>query len=129
LHIDIVTPSGLVFSGEIKSCVAPATDGEFCMLENHTALLSALGIGALRIQLPEGIKILATSGGFLELYNNTISIMVETAEWAGEIDVERARAAEERARKRIQQKQDIDIPRAKLALARAMNRLKVTSLR
>jgi len=128
LHIDIVTPRGSVFSSDIKSCIAPGTDGEFCILENHTALLSALGIGMLKIQLTDGLKILATTGGFLEVYNNTISVMVETAEWAEEIDLDRAQAAAERARKRIQQKEDIDIPRAKLALARAMNRIKVSAL-
>ena len=127
LHIDVVTPRGLVYSGDIKSCVAPGAEGEFCILENHTALLSVLRIGILRLEWEGGKKILAASGGFLEVNNNRISVMVETAEWAEDIDVERARAAVERARKRILQHQDIDIPRAKLALARALNRLKISS--
>lgn len=127
LQMDVVTPRGMVFSGVVKSCVAPGVDGEFCVLENHTALLSVLGIGLLRIEGEGGKKILATSGGFLEVHKNRISVMVETAEWAGDIDVTRAKAAAERARKRILQKQDIDIPRAKLALARALNRLKMAS--
>ena len=126
LNIDIVTPGGKVFSGEIKSCTAPGADGEFCILKNHTALLSALSIGIIKIEMADGKKMLATSGGFLEVLNNRISVMVETAEWAEQIDVERAKAAAERARKRMEQKQDIDIPRAKLALARALNRLKVS---
>ncbi len=127
LNIDIVTPSGKVFSGEIKSCTAPGVDGEFCILENHTSLLSALGIGIIKIELADGKKILATSGGFLEVLDNRISVMVETAEWAEQIDVERAKAAAERARKRLEQKQDIDIARARAALTRALNRLKVSS--
>jgi F-type H+-transporting ATPase subunit epsilon len=127
LQMDVVTPRGMVFLGVVKSCVAPGVDGEFCVLENHTALLSVLGIGLLRIEGEGGKKILATSGGFLEVHKNRISVMVETAEWAGDIDVTRAKAAAERARKRILQKQDIDIPRAKLALARALNRLKMAS--
>jgi F-type H+-transporting ATPase subunit epsilon len=127
LSIDIVTPGGKVFSGEIKSCTAPGADGEFCILENHTALLSALGIGIIKIEMAEGKKMLATSGGFLEVLNNKISVMVETAEWAEQIDVERAKAAAERARKRLEQKQDVDSARARAALSRAMNRLKVSS--
>jgi F-type H+-transporting ATPase subunit epsilon len=127
LHMDIVTPRGLVFSGIVKSCVAPGIDGEFCVLENHTALLAVLGIGSLRFDGEGGEKILATSGGFLEVHQNRISVMVETAEWAGDIDQDRAKAAAERARRRLEQKQDIDIPRAKLALARALNRLKIAS--
>jgi F-type H+-transporting ATPase subunit epsilon len=127
LHIDIVTPTGKVFSGEIKSCTAPGVDGEFCILENHAALLSALNVGRIKIESAGEKKNLATSGGFLEVINNCISIMVETSEWAEQIDVERARAAADRARKRIAQKEDIDVPRARLALARALNRLKVSS--
>jgi F-type H+-transporting ATPase subunit epsilon len=127
LYIDIVTPSGSVFSGEIKSCTAPGTEGEFCILDKHTALLSALGIGIIKIELAGGKKFLATSGGYLEVYANRIGVMVETAEWAQEIDVARAKAAAERARKRLEQKQDIDIARARAALSRALNRLKASS--
>jgi F-type H+-transporting ATPase subunit epsilon len=128
LQVSIVTPRGPVFTGDIKSCTAPGVDGEFCILEKHTPLISALGIGILKIvTAAEGKKNLTTSGGFLEVYNDKISIMVESAEMVEDIDVERAKDAAERAKKRLQQKQDIDIPRAKLALARALNRLRVSS--
>jgi F-type H+-transporting ATPase subunit epsilon len=127
LYIDIVTPGGKVFSGEIKSCTAPGADGEFCILENHTALLSALGIGIIKMESAEGKKSLATSGGFLEVLDNRISVIVETAEWADQIDVARAKVAADRAKKRLEQKQDVDIARARAALTRALNRLKVAS--
>ena len=71
---------------------------------------------------------MATSGGFLEVTDNNINIIVEAAEWAENIELDRARESENRARKRLDdQKDDVDIMRAQMALARALNRIKVAS--
>jgi F-type H+-transporting ATPase subunit epsilon len=81
----------------------------------------------IKFKQTDGQKILATSGGFLEVTDNLISIVVESAEFADQIDVERARSAEQRARERLAKKGEIDAFRAELALARALNRLKIAS--
>jgi len=127
LHIEIVTPRGLLFTGEATSCSAPAPDGVFQILPEHASLLSLLSIGEIKFIINGHERFMATSGGFLEVKANNVTIMVETAEWAEDIVIDRARAAEERARKRLAEKEGIDAARAELALARAINRIKVAS--
>ncbi len=127
LKVEIVTPDGIVYSGEVRSCTAPGDGGQFQILSGHAAFLSNLKIGEIKIEGADGIKILATSGGFLEVKDNIVSIVVETAEFAGEIDTDRAVAAAERARKRLSEKKDVDLLRVEYALARALNRLKIAS--
>jgi F-type H+-transporting ATPase subunit epsilon len=128
LHIDVVTPKGIKFSGEAISCTAPGINGEFQILKDHAALVAQLKIGEIKIDENGKIKWMATSGGYLEVKNNTISIIADTAEWSEDIEVERARDAERKARERLRDRgQNIDIDRAQLALARALNRLKVAS--
>lgn len=128
LHIDVVTPKGMQFSGEAISCTAPGLDGEFQVLKDHAALVTQLVIGELRFDIDGKARWMATSGGFLEVQDNKISIIAETAEWAEDIKLERAHESESRARKRLEaEAENIDVLRARMALARALNRIKVTS--
>ena len=128
LNIDVVTPKGIKFSGEAISCTAPGWDGEFQILKDHASMVTQLNIGSLSFEVDGKRKIMATSGGYLEIQKNNISIIAETAEWAEKIQVDRAHEAEQRARKRLKGHDgDIDVDRAKLALARALNRIKVAS--
>ena len=128
LHIDVVTPKGIKFSGEAISCTAPGINGEFQILKDHASLVAQLKIGEIKIEENGKIKWMATSGGYLEIKDNTISIIADTAEWAEDIEVDRARDAEKRARNRLESKdEDMDFARAELALARAINRIKVSS--
>lgn len=127
LNVEIVTPDGIAFAGTIQSCRAPGVQGQFQVLKNHADLLAVLDIGEIHMATASGEKILATSGGYIEVQDNSISIVVETAETAEKIDIDRAKSAEKRARERIQKKGEIDVVRAKLALARALNRIKVAS--
>ena len=67
----------------------------------------------------------ATSGGFLEVRDNRVRVLLDTAERVEEIDVERATAARERAERRLRERAaDVDVPRAEAALRRALNRLR-----
>lgn len=127
LNVEIVTPDGIVFTGEVTSCTAPGAKGQFQILTGHAPFLANLQIGEIKVEKHDGLKIIATSGGFLEVKDNNISIIVESAEFADDIDVARAKEAEERARKRLEDKGDIDLIRANFALLRALNRLKISS--
>jgi F-type H+-transporting ATPase subunit epsilon len=128
LNIDVVTPKGIKFSGEAISCTAPGWDGEFQILKDHTSMVTQLKVGSVIFDNKGKKKIMATSGGYLEVQNNNISIIAETAEWADEIELERAREAERRARKRLDSHDGgLDIDRVKVSLARALNRIKVAS--
>jgi F-type H+-transporting ATPase subunit epsilon len=89
-------------------------------------LLASVKIGKVKIIEASGIEFqYAISGGFVEVRENNVILLAETAERTDEIDVERVKAARDRALKRIAEKYpDTDIERAKLALLRARNRLK-----
>ena len=73
------------------------------------------------------VEYISTSTGFLEVNQNQINVVVESSEWAKDIDIDRAKAAKERAEKRIRDKENIDLLRAEAALARAVNRIKTAS--
>jgi len=127
LTIEIVTPAGVTYRGSVQSCTVPGADGLFQILRDHADLLAYLKIGEIKLKQADGEKRLATSGGFLEVLKNRISLVVESAEFADDIDVERAKDAEKRARERLTKKEGVDTLRAEMALARALNRLKISS--
>ncbi len=127
LNLEIVTPFGKVFDSKIASCTVPGTQGEFQVLQNHAALISTVEIGSVKVEYTDAKSAyIAVSGGFCEVKDNQVKIMVESAEMADQIDAKRAEAAKERAEERLSSKRtDIDYDRAKLALVRAINRLKI----
>jgi F-type H+-transporting ATPase subunit epsilon len=126
--LEIVTPEKALYSGVVGHLQAPGTEGSFGVLSGHAPLLSGLETGAVSFSDEDGASHkMAISGGFVEVAGNRVTILAETAERAEEIDVDRARAAGERARKRMTNKNEIDAVRAAAALARALNRLKVAS--
>ena len=90
-------------------------------------MIAAIGIGPLYVTLPSGERItFATSGGFLEVLSNIVTILAETVEPATGIDLERARSAEERARQHLLEAgDDVDRQRAEQALERARNRTRI----
>ncbi|HTR82754.1 MAG TPA: F0F1 ATP synthase subunit epsilon [Bacteroidota bacterium] len=126
LTLDIVTPSKVVYSGEVLSFSAPGTEGGFQVLVNHAPLLSSLTVGQVKITDAAGKEFhYATSGGFVEVKNNKVILLAETAERSDEIDIKRAEEAKRRAHERLQKEEQIDEERARAALIRAINRLKI----
>ena len=101
--------------------------GGFQVLYNHAPLLSSLTIGRLKVKDMLGTDVIySAGGGVVEVRRNVVTVLVESAERAEDIDVERARAARDRASKRLHTRDaSIDIERARLALWRAVNRLRV----
>jgi len=128
LHLEIVTPFGKTFSEEVVSCVVPGVKGQFQILTKHAPVISNITIGAIKIQSKDkGNIFIATSGGFCEVRNNEIKVIVESAERSEDIDVGRAKKSKERAEERLRTKSEkSDDFRAKLALSRAINRIHVT---
>ena len=125
--LEIIGPDKVVFHGEATSLTAPGVDGLFQVLYNHAALLAQLGIGRMTVKTAAGQDTdFAVSGGFVEVRNNHVVVLVDTVEPATEIDVSRANAAKDRASNRLRDRsRDIDIERAQLALLRALNRIRV----
>ena len=108
--------------------VAPGSMGEFGVLEGHVPFLSSLLPGELRYTVDGKTEHMAVTTGFAEVSENRVSILVDAAEKAIEIDLERARRAMERAKERLARErgaEDVDFLRAEVALKRAIARIKV----
>ncbi len=124
LYVDIVSPTGSVFKGEAGRVRAPGIQGAFEILHNHAPMIAAIELGPLFVTLSSGERVaFATSGGFVEVLNNTVTILAETAEPASNIDIERAKAAEARALEGITSGSEADKRRARQALERARLRV------
>jgi F-type H+-transporting ATPase subunit epsilon len=124
--VDIVSPSGRVFNGEATRVKAPGVEGSFEVLKNHAPMIAAIEVGTIVVTGVDGNPItIATSGGFVEVQNNTVSVVAETAELASEIDVERAKAAEQRAVEALANADPQVKATMEAALERARNRVRV----
>ena len=129
LHVEIVTAERELYNGEANLVSAPGTEGRMGILPRHAALLTTLAPGELRIELNGADEPLFVSGGFLEVSNNSVTVLADTAEHAEEIDEARAEEARRRAQERLGDIQS-EMERAELqaALERAIMRLQVAEL-
>lgn len=125
-QLEIVTPEKKLYSGQVAMTIAKAKTGEIGIMAGHTPLVTSLGVGPVRIQQEGQEHLIAVIGGFMEVQPDKVVILAETAELAEEIDLERAKAAKERAEKMLRSGgEDIDFRRAEMALLRALTRLRV----
>jgi len=129
MHVEVVTAERELYSGEADAVIAPGSEGQLGILPRHAALLTTLQVGEMLIKLGEAEEPFFVSGGFLEVSNNRVTVLAETAERAEEIDQARAEAARRQAQERLQQAQS-DVERAELegALERAVARLRITEI-
>ena len=127
LLLEVVTPDRLVLSTEADVVVCPGVEGQFGVLPGHIPFLSALEIGEMYYRKGGQIEYLAVSGGFAEVTGEKVTIVAESAEKGREIDVERARRAQERAEKRLTaaKTENVDWARAEAAMRRSLMRMKV----
>ena len=129
LHLKIITPLRILYDEEIEMVILRGENGDMGILPGHESRAAVLGYGPLRI-FNDGAQEseLAVLGGFAEIFNDSITVLSDAAEWPEEIDRVRAEAARERAEQRIQQKNnDTDMQRAELSLRRALVRIEVSS--
>jgi F-type H+-transporting ATPase subunit epsilon len=99
IHCDIVTQERTVFSGEVDAVNIPGSEGRIGILPNHTALLTTLGFGEVIVRTRGQEEYFAIGGGFVEVQPDHVIILADSAEYAEEIDIERAVQARERAEK------------------------------
>lgn len=127
IKVSVVTPDGPVYEADVGMVSTKAKSGELGILPGHIPLVAPLEIGAVRLKKDGKTELIAVSGGFLEVRPDKVTVLAQAAERAEDIDVARAKAAKERAERRLQAKQDdIDFKRAELALRRALNRLDIS---
>jgi F-type H+-transporting ATPase subunit epsilon len=129
IRLEVVTPEKTVVSEEAQIVASPGTLGEFGVLSGHTPFMTTLKTGAIRYTDAQGSEhFIFVSGGFAEALPDKVTVLAESAELKSDIDVDRAAAAQERAEKRLAQDrsaEDIDFIRAKLALERAIQRIRL----
>jgi len=125
IRLEVVTPEKTVISEEAQIVASPGTLGEFGVLSGHTPFMTTLKTGTIRFTDAQGTEqFIFVSGGFAEALPDKVTVLAESAERQGDIDLERAQAARERAEKRLaQDRADIDFVRAKIALERALQRI------
>ncbi|MFB1051540.1 F0F1 ATP synthase subunit epsilon [Paraliobacillus sp. JSM ZJ581] len=130
LTVSVVTPDGPILEDTFEMVSCKSEDGELGILPNHIPLVAPLIISAVRLKRAGETIRVAIGGGFIEVNENKVTILAQSAEKPGDIDVQRARKAKERAERRLKAKQDdIDFRRAEYALKRAINRLDVVEKR
>jgi F-type H+-transporting ATPase subunit epsilon len=132
IHLEVVTPEKIVVSEEAQIVASPGSLGEFGVLSGHTPFLTALKTGIIRYSDANGKEhYVFVSGGFAEALPNKVTVLAESAEKRSDIDIERAKAALARAEKRLAEdrtREDVDFTRAKGALERAAVRIRLAGL-
>ena len=123
---DIISASRVFFRGKIQCIIIPALDGKLAIMANHQEMIIAVQTGEIRFQLEDGTwKSAAVGTGQAEISHNRFILLVSTAEYPEEIDVARAKASYERAQEAMRQQQSmLEYHRSKMAMARAMARLR-----
>jgi len=126
MTLQIVTPEGTILKDVTTDAVViPASEGSMGILHNHAPMVATLKVGVLRYKQGTTYKRVALGGGFLEVSNNRITVLADTAEAGESINVLRAQEARKRAEVRLRErKANIDRVRAEIALQRAISRLK-----
>lgn len=129
LMMDLVTPYRKVLSAEVDEITATGSLGEFGVLPGHAPFLTSLKIGELSYKQDNKVQHLAVNWGYFEVEDDKVTILVETAEQADEIDLERARAAMTRAEEAMKKllPEDKDFRKYELALERALIRVQVAA--
>ena len=130
MRLEIITAEREVYSDDVDVLVAPGSEGELGILPHHAPLMTALQPGEIRVRKDGEEVFMAVSSGFLEVMDNKVTILADTAERSDEIDEARVQEALKRAEERIQMhSSDMDLERAVASLRRSQARLKVAQRR
>jgi F-type H+-transporting ATPase subunit epsilon len=125
IRLELVTPQRLLVSEEVDEVILPGYHGEFGVLPEHTEYLAILSIGVLRYRKGDETNRVAVGGGFAEVTPERVVVLADVAEKAEEIDVERARKAQERAEAALKElsMDDATYQKVYAALRRAIGRM------
>ena len=129
-HLRVLAADRPFYEGMCVSLTVPAVDGSMGILAGHSNTIAALVPGAMSVTLPSGERrTAAVSGGLIKVENNEVLVLADSAERPEEIDTNRAKRAEAKAREALLQKQSIqEYKFTRATLARAINRLRVSHI-
>lgn len=128
-RLSIVAPDKTFFDGETTQIIVRTTEGDVGILAGHENYVANLPSGPLKIKQEDNTnRLAAIAGGMISVTKDEVTVLATAIEWADEIDVDRAKRAEEIARKRLETSQSsAEMDRATLKLKRALNRIGIAS--
>ena len=127
IQLEIVTPTRILDEGQVSYVRCPGADGSFGVMANHIEGIIVLDVGEVKVRKDNQDKYLAISGGYAEIMEDRLELLVESVEKSSEINAERAKMSMERARTRkSEQDPELNEARIKASLSRALNRVRVS---
>ena len=135
VHLQLITISGVKFDDDVYEVLLPTLEGEIGVLKDHMPLISAATNGVISIRRHEkdadrDMEFFATNGGVIEVENNTLRVIVDEADHAGDINEAEAQAAHERALKlKAEATDQVSLEHAQAQVDRSAVRLQVASLK
>jgi len=128
IHVDIVSATEEIYSGEAKCVFAPASLGEIGIYPMHVALISTLKPGEVRVEAENGMESIFVSGGIIEVQPDTVTIFSDTAIRANDLDESKALEAKQRAEEAMSNAQgEQDVSSTQAALAESLVQLQMIS--
>ena len=128
MHVELVSPERILYSGDAEMVICRTVDGgDVAFLADHAPFLGALEVSTVTVRTTDRDDVIAAvHGGFVHVRGNEVILLSDVAELADDIDVERARRAQERAERK---EEEMDDAEAEAALRRAHVRLDVAGSR
>ena len=129
LTLTVVSPEREVLrEDDVEMVVAPGIDGELGLMPRHAPLVTQLQAGTLRYRSGGDERFLTILGGFLQVMQDTVTVLADGSERSDEIDVERAERARAEAMRELEEARvggdGATVIRARLALLRALARIR-----
>lgn len=130
-HLSIVTPEKIFYEADVKSLILPGSEGYLGVLPDHAPLITILKPGKLQFRDGDDkLHIMAITNGFLEVSRNKANLLVEAAEFAADIDLERAKESHRKAKESLaaaaeEKLSEIEVEALRMAVERAVNRVKI----
>ena len=129
-HIEIVTPDGLAYDGEVESLLVRTDDGDVEILCGHTDFFASISTGRARIIADGKSRFASVNGGFVSVQGGKVRLVTITFEFADQIDLNRAKTAKEKAEEALSKAATEREERiAKAKIARAASRIDVAELK
>lgn len=130
-RLQILTPDKLFFDGETDNLIVRTTVGDKGILARHEDYVAALPIGKMKVRIDGKFRVAAVSEGTVKVSKDKTVVLVQSCEWADEIDVDRAKTAKEKAEERLKaaEKDNNDYLLAEYKLKRAVNRIETWDLK
>ncbi len=130
-NLQILTPDKEFYSGETENLIVRTTVGDKGILAKHEDYVAALPIGKLKVKIDGSFRTAAVSEGIVKVSKEKTVVLVQSCEWADEIDIDRAKAAKEAAETRLKavEKEDREYLIAEYKLKRAINRIEASELK